>query len=89
MSVIRIDLGEVEEKGRQFTNMQSEVEELVSRARSMMNSLEGQFMGARAQKIFSQWNEMLPSLDRAIRSLGDAGTLLNKAAQDFRTVDSQ
>ena len=87
MTVIRIDPGEVQSTGGQFINMQSEVESLVSRARTMMNNLEGQFTGARAGKIFSQWRDMQGSLTSAINTLQEAGNLLNRAAQDFSEVD--
>ena len=48
MSIIQIDPTEVQGTGGQFIAMQGEVESLVSRARSMMNTLEGQFTEANA-----------------------------------------
>jgi hypothetical protein len=54
----------------------------------MMNSLEGQFKGQRAGKIFSQWHEMEPSLQSAVQALEAAGALLIRAADDFGTVDA-
>lgn len=87
MSVIKIDPGEVQSTGGQFLKMQSEVEGLVSKARSDMSNLEGQFTGVRAGKIFGQWRDMQGSLTSAINTLQEAGNLLNRAAQDFSEVD--
>lgn len=87
MAVIRIDPGEVETTGGKFIDMQSQVEGLVSQARTMMDTLQSQFLGARAKKIFDQWGGMQSSLTSAINTLQEAGTLLNNAAKDFREVD--
>ena len=87
MTVIRIDPGEVTKTGSDFRNMSGDVESLVSRAKGMMGSLEGQFTGARASKIFGQWHEMEPSLQSAINTLQSAGDLLASASQDFSSVD--
>lgn len=87
MTVIRIDPGEVTKTGSDFRNMSGDVEGLVSRAKGMMGSLEGQFTGTRATKIFSQWHEMEPSLQSAINTLKSAGDLLSSASEDFGSVD--
>lgn len=87
MTVIHVNLEEVRGTGGKFMNMQSQVADLVSSAKGMMGSLQGQFQGARATKIFQQWEEMQPSLTAAINTLQSAGELLNQAATDFETVD--
>ena len=87
MTVIRIEPGEVTRTGTDFRNMSGDVESLVSRAKGVMSSLEGQFTGARASKIYSQWHEMEPSLQSAINTLRSAGDLLASAAQDFSSAD--
>ena len=89
MSVIRIDPAEVTKTGTDFRNMAGDVDGLVSRAKGMMSSLEGQFTGSRATKIFGQWHEMAPSLQSAIETLRSAGALLGSAAEDFSTADSR
>ena len=87
MSIIQIDPTEVQGTGGQFIAMQGEVESLVSRARSIMNTLEGQFTGIRPGKIFGEWRDMQGSLTSAMETLGRAGTLLNRAAEDFSEAD--
>jgi WXG100 family type VII secretion target len=88
MTVIHINPDEVERTGSDFIKMHSDVNGLVTQARSTMNTLQDQFRGARAQMIFSQWNEMLPRLSSAIEVLDEAGILLKNAASDFRAADT-
>jgi len=87
MTIIKIDPREVQDTGSKFIKMQQEVEGLVSQARGMMSNLESQFAGARATKIFGQWNDMQRSLDAASETLKRAGDLLNSAGQEFYDVD--
>lgn len=87
MSVIRIDPAQVESTGNQFISKGGELEALVSQAKSTMNSLQGQFTGQRAQKIFSEWEGMQGNLRSAIGTLEQAGNLLKRAAGDFSRVD--
>jgi len=87
MSVIRIDPAEVTKTGTDFRNMSTDVDGLVSRAKGMMSSLESQFTGTRATKIFGQWHEMMPSLQAAINTLQSAGDLLSSASTDFSNAD--
>ncbi len=85
---IRIDTGQVSGVGSQFMARQSDLEALVAQARSLMNSLEGQYTGMRAQRTFQEWQGMQPSLNAAIQSLGQAGQLLQRAATAFGETDS-
>ncbi len=85
---IRIDTGQVSNVGSQFMGRQSDLEALVVQARSLMSSLEGQFTGNRAQRIFQEWQAMQPSLNAAIQSLGQAGQLLQRASTAFGEADS-
>ena len=87
MSVIRIEPGEVTRTGNDFRNMSGDVEALVSRAKGVMSSLESQFTGGRATKIYGQWHEMMPSLQAAANTLKSAGELLASAAEDFSNAD--
>lgn len=87
MSVIHVNLDEVRRTGESFNRMHGEVSQLVGTAKSQMGNLESQFKGARASKIFGQWQEMQPSLDAAMRTLEAAGRLLSTAASDFEAVD--
>ncbi len=87
MTVIRLDPAEVQDTGGKFVKMQGEVQGLVTQARGMMSNLQSQFTGMRADKIFRDWDSMQRGLDAAIQSLEDAGTLLNRAGQEFYDVD--
>lgn len=88
MTVIRIDTGDVEAKGSQFLAKRGDLESLVSQAKSLMSSLEGQFTGQRASAIFSEWGGMQPNLQAAIDTLQQAGDLLKRASVDFTTADT-
>lgn len=88
MAVIHINPDDVESTGIEFTQMHSDVNGLVTKARGTMNTLEDQFKGVRARAIFDQWNDMLPRLTSAIQVLDDAGLLLKNAATDFRAADT-
>lgn len=87
MTMIQIDPGEVSNTGTQFNTMRDQVQELVTRASGLMNTLESQFKGSRATRIFGEWHEMLPRLQSGVQSLEMAGTLLNRAAADFHEAD--
>jgi WXG100 family type VII secretion target len=89
MTVIRIDTGDVQRVGGKFVGMSGELNTLVGQAKTMMNNLQGQFTGQRAQAIFSEWEGMQPSLRNAVSTLEKAGGLLNKASEDFTQVDSR
>jgi WXG100 family type VII secretion target len=88
MTVIRIEPGQVSNVGSQFLSKSSELEGLVAQARSLMSSLEGQFTGQRATRIFQEWEQMQPSLTSAIQALQQAGNLLQRAATSFESTDS-
>lgn len=88
MSVIRIDTAQVDSTGSQFHSKSGELGALHQQAKSLMTSLQGQFMGQRAAAIFADWESMQPSLLNAIETLQVAGDLLKKAATEFSAVDS-
>jgi len=88
MAVIRIDPAQVTSTGNQFTAKSTELSSLVQQARGLMNSLQGQFTGQRASMIFSEWEQMQPSLQNAIQTLSMAGDLLKRASIDFQSADS-
>ncbi len=88
MADIRIDTAQVDSTGGQFIAKRGDLEGLVSQAKSLMNTLQGQFRGQRATAIFGEWDAMQPNLQAAIQSLQQAGDLLKRAAADFSAVDS-
>jgi len=69
MTVIRIDPGEVTSTGTQFHSKRGELEGMIQQARSLMNSLRGQFTGQRANTIFGEWEGMQPRLTAAVETL--------------------
>jgi WXG100 family type VII secretion target len=87
MTDIRINTGEVEGVSARFVKERGDLEALVGEARAQMNALEGGFRGRRAQKIFSEWGEMQPSLRNAVDVLQRAGDLLKRAATSFGQAD--
>lgn len=87
MTTIRIDTAQVESTGGQFATKRGELESLTSQARSMMNALQGQFTGVRANRIFAEWEGMQPNLQAAIETLQAASDLLKRASADFSMVD--
>ena len=88
MSVIRIDTAQVANTGDLFYQKSKEVDALISQARSLINSLQGQFTGQRATRIYSDWEAIQPNLVNSIETLHIAGDILKKAAADFMAVDS-
>ncbi|RME57024.1 hypothetical protein D6779_09550 [Candidatus Parcubacteria bacterium] len=87
MTRITIDTAQVTQVGVQFQAKSNELAALHQQAKSLMNSLQGQFMGNRANRIFGDWESMQPSLLNAIETLEIAGNLLKKAAADFAATD--
>lgn len=88
MSVIRIDTGQVQSTGQQFHSKSGELSGLHQQAKSLMASLQGQFMGQRASAVFADWEAMQPSLLNAVETLQISGDLLKRAATEFSAVDS-
>jgi len=88
MAVIKIDTSQIDSIGSQFHVKSSEIETLITQSRSLMSSLQGQFMGQRASKIFTEWEDLQPNLLNAVESLQIAGDLLKRSAMEFSAVDS-
>jgi len=88
MTEIRVNVGEVRDKGAQFQSRRGELESLVSAARGLMTALQGSFTGQRAQRIFQEWEGMQPRLTSAIETLQQAGDFLTRAAADFEAADT-
>jgi len=86
---IRIDPGQVQATGTQFLAKRGDLEALVSQANNLMNSLQGQFAGQRATRIFGEWADMQPNLTAAIQTLQAAGDLLKRASADFADTDAR
>lgn len=89
MTKIMIDTAQVQNTSNQFNSKRGELDALVSQANNLMNSLQGQFTGQRANAIFGEWQSMQGNLKNAIQTLQQASDLLKRAATDFGTVDSQ
>jgi WXG100 family type VII secretion target len=87
MAQISINTAEVEAAASRFNKERGDLEALLQNSRSLMNSLQGQFQGQRAQKIFGAWQDMQPNLNGAIIALETAGKLLKDAATAFSQAD--
>jgi len=88
MTRITIDTAQVAQVGAQFQAKSGELAALHQQAKSLMNSLQGQFTGNRANRIFGDWESMQSNLVNAIETLQVAGELLKKAANDFAITDT-
>ena len=88
MAEIRINPGQVESNGNQFSSKRGELEALVGQANSLMNNLRSAFLGQRATAIYAEWDGMQPQLKNAIQTLEQASMLLKRAAADFYAADS-
>ncbi len=86
MTVIRIP-PEVETTGSQFLSKSAELEALVRQAVSMMNTLQPQFQGQRANKIYAEWQQMQTPLQTAVQTLQTTGNFLKKAFTEFTAID--
>ena len=88
MAKIIADPSQLQATGSQFLTKRGDLEALVSQANSLMNSLQGQFAGQRATRIYGEWGGMQPNLTAAIQTLQAAGDLLKRASADFAQADS-
>lgn len=88
MTQISINTDEVVSAASRFDKERGDLEALLGNARALMNNLQGQFKGQRAQKIFGTWQDIQPSLNGAVQALEAAGKLLKQAAADFSQADT-
>lgn len=88
MTTIVVSTSDVRSTSGQFHAKQSDLEALVSQAKSQMSNLEASFKGQRATRIFGEWQAMQPQLQAAIGSLKTAGDLLMRASTAFEETDS-
>jgi WXG100 family type VII secretion target len=87
MTQISINTAEVESACSRFTQEKGNLESLLSTTKNLMNNLQGQFKGQRAQKIFGAWQDMQPNLNGAVQALDTASKLLREAASAFNQAD--
>ena len=85
---IKVPVEQIENSSSQFYTKKGDLEALVSQSKSMMQNLQSSFAGQRANRIFSEWEQMQPNLQNAIQSLQTAGDFMKKAASDFSATDS-
>ena len=86
---ILVNTEQVKATGAEFLKKKAELDELLGRAKAQMEQLRSEFQGMRATKINDEWTQMIPTLQTSINNLEQAGNLLNRAATDFSSVDSQ
>jgi WXG100 family type VII secretion target len=87
MTQITINTDEVTGASSRFDKERGDLELLLGSTRAMMNNLQAQFKGRRAQKVFGAWQDMQPSLNNAVQALETAGKILKQAAADFSQAD--
>jgi WXG100 family type VII secretion target len=88
MTQISINTDEVTSAASRFDKERGDLETLLGNTRTLMNNLQGQFKGQRAQKVFGTWQDIQPNLNGAVQALDAAGKLLKQAASDFSQADS-
>jgi len=88
MPTIQITPENVTKTGNDIKAKKVEVQEIVNKGNTMMNSLRGEFKGHLATQIFQKWDELLPKLKASYETLEEAGILLQKASDAFSQVDN-
>jgi WXG100 family type VII secretion target len=87
MTQITINTEEVLGAATRFDKERGDLEALLTSTRGLMNNLQNQFRGRRAQRVFAAWQDMQGSLNGAVQALETAGRLLKQAASDFSQAD--
>lgn len=87
MTVVRINIDEVNGASSELESKAKEVDAAIARADNVMKNLQGGFTGKRASKSFEQWAQLQETLKQAAPSLHSAATILKNAASDFAAAD--
>jgi WXG100 family type VII secretion target len=88
MAIIRIDTTQIAVASNSYHSKRNELDALISETRSMINFLQGQFTGIRANRMFEEWEGLQPRLIETIEILQISGDLLARIAADFSAADS-
>jgi len=89
MPSIQITPENVQKTGADIKAKKVEVDQIIQKGKTMMDGLRNEFKGHLAGQIFSNWDELLPKLQKSSEVLEEAGQLLQKASDAFSQVDNQ
>jgi uncharacterized protein YukE len=84
---IRMDTSQLVSVSSQLKAKEQELDAIINQARALMATLESQFTGNRASKIFGEWEQIQGNLNQGIQSVESAGNLLNMADAAFSDFD--
>jgi WXG100 family type VII secretion target len=87
MAQILVTPENVEKTGNDIIAKKQELEDIIKRAKQMIDGLRGEFKGNLATQVFGKWDEVYPSFSKTFDNLQAAGDVLKKAAGAFRQVD--
>jgi WXG100 family type VII secretion target len=87
MTSIVITPENVQKTASDLIAKKGELEDIVRRAKQMVEGLRGEFKGNLANQVFGKWDEVYPSLTKSFESLQTAGDTLKKAGDAFQRVD--
>jgi WXG100 family type VII secretion target len=89
MALIQITPENVQNTSNDFSRKEQDIEAMNNAAINMMNNLRNEFKGNRANKIFAEWEGIIPKLKEAQASLTTASQILKEAANAFSQADGQ
>jgi WXG100 family type VII secretion target len=88
MPQIQLDPEEVRRTGTDVKKKKEEMEEVVRRAKALMDNLKANFKGRRSQHVYEEWDRIYPGLTKSFETITQAGELLERAARDFEQADN-
>lgn len=81
---------ELRNKSLQFNANMENQRDVIKNSRNLLEELISDgFSGATANAFITKWDDLEPSLINACDLLGEVGDALNKAADNFETLDSE
>ncbi len=87
MTSIVVTPDNVRKTGDDMLRKKQELEEIIKRARTMIDGLRSEFKGNLATQVFGKWDEIYPNLSKSFENLQAAGEVLKKAGDAFQQAD--
>jgi WXG100 family type VII secretion target len=87
MASIVVTPENVKKTGDDMVRKKQELEEIIKRAKTMIDGLRGEFKGNLANQVFKRWDEVYPNLSKSFENLQAAGDVLKKAGDAFQQAD--
>lgn len=88
MATIQITPENVTRAGKDIQAKKQEIIDIISRARTLMTSLRGEFKGNLADQIFANWDGLQGEINKSFDTLDRAGQIMTKASDAFTQVDN-